>query len=216
MSKKIYISPERRPGPHGLYIGYPGVYEHDVCYEIAEYEKVALERCGFFVAIASRPSTMAQRCSESNAGKFDMHQTLHTNGGGGIGPECFYYNHTASIKANQLVYDRLAALYKAKTGIVAKRGIKNGMHFYENANTNMVSVYPEIAFHDNPTDAKFIVENKREIGESLARGVCDYFGVAYVPEKPPVTDYKALYEAEKARAEKAESKLAAVKKVLEG
>ena len=28
--KKIYLSPERRPAPHGPYFGYPTLFEHDV------------------------------------------------------------------------------------------------------------------------------------------------------------------------------------------
>lgn len=45
----------------------------------------------------------------------------------------------------------------------------------------MVSCYPEIGFHDNPADARFILDNKQKIAEALAKGVCGYFGVAYVP-----------------------------------
>ena len=47
MAIRIYLSPERRPKPHSPYYGYPGIYEHDVCCEIAEYTKNALVRCGF-------------------------------------------------------------------------------------------------------------------------------------------------------------------------
>lgn len=188
MAKKIYLSPENRPGPHGPYAGYAGVYEHDVCTNIADCEKQALERCGFAVTLAEPGSTMAERVTEANRGGYALYQTVHTNAGGGTGAECLYYNHPASIKANQCVYDELTKLYPSK------RGIKDGSGYLENNQTNMVSVYPEIAFHDNEKDARFLVNNVKEIGEALCKGVCAYFGVSYVaPKEEDSTDYKALY-----------------------
>lgn len=186
--RKIYLSPENRPGPHGPYAGYAGIYEHDVCCNIADYERQALERCGFVVEIAEPDSTMAERVAEANRGGYALYQTVHTNAGGGTGAECLYYNHPASIKANQCVYDELTKLYPSK------RGIKDGSGYLENNQTNMVSVYPEIAFHDNEKDAKFLVNNVKEIGEALCKGVCNYFGAAYVaPKEEDSTDYKQLY-----------------------
>lgn len=188
MAKKIYLSPENRPGPHGPYAGYAGIYEHDVCTSIADCEKQALERCGFAVTLAEPGSTMAERVTEANRGGYALYQTVHTNAGGGTGAECLYYNHPASIKANQCVYDELTKLYPSK------RGIKDGSGYYENNQTEMVSCYPEIAFHDNEKDAKFLVNNVKEIGEALCKGVCNYFGAAYVaPKEEDSTDYKQLY-----------------------
>lgn len=175
--KKIYISPENRPKPHGPYaVG--NTYEHDVCCEIAEYEKTELERCGFTVKIADPGATMATRCKEANSGDYDLYQTLHSNAGGGTGATCLYYGKVggASYRANQMAYEELTKLYPSKRGIV------DGTNYYENANTNMVSVYPEIAFHDNEQDAAFILANKKQIAQALARAICRYFGVDYVEE----------------------------------
>ena len=198
---KIYLSPENRPKPHGPYTGYPTVYEHDVCCEIAEYEKEALERCGFEVVVASEQSTMAERCKWANNNRVDLYQTIHTNAGGGTGAECLYYGNVngQSYRANQAVYNELVSLYPSK------RGLKDGTNYYENKMTNMVSVYPEIAFHDNGADAKFLVENKKAIGEALCKGICAYTGVGYKPSADnPQTgvDYKALYQKEKEKREK--------------
>lgn len=198
---KIYLSPENRPAPHGPYTGYPTVYEHDVCCEIAEYEKQALERCGFDVVIADEESTMAERCTWANNNNVDLYQTIHTNAGGGTGAECLYYGTTAgsSYRANQAVYNELVKLYPSK------RGLKDGTNYYENKMTNMVSVYPEIAFHDNANDARFLVGNKKAIAEALCKGICAYAGIAYIPSTDnPQTgaDYKTLYEQEKQKREK--------------
>ena len=50
MTPKIYLSPERRPAPHGSYFGYPNLYEHDVTTAIARKTAEALTRgvCRWF------------------------------------------------------------------------------------------------------------------------------------------------------------------------
>lgn len=190
---KIYLSPENRPKPHGKYTGFVGVYEHDVCCEIAEYERQALVRCGFEVTVADKGKTMQQRCNEANEGCYDFYQTIHTNAGGGTGATCLYCGtqKSQSYKANMIVYNQLTKLYPSKRGIV------NGTLYYENRNTKMVSAYPELAFHDNKQDAKFIVENKKELGEALCKAVCEYFEVPYVEEvKNPQTGKMTVYRVQ--------------------
>jgi N-acetylmuramoyl-L-alanine amidase len=135
--------------------------------------------------MADKGSTMAQRVDWANKNGVDYYICLHTNAGGGTGTECLYYNHPLSIKANQLVYDELTKLYPSK------RGLKDYSHFYENANTRMVSCYPEIAFHDNREDVKFILNNKEAIADALCRGICAFFGVEYKAES---TDLRAEIE----------------------
>lgn len=189
---RVFISPERRPGPHGPYTGRTGVFEHDVCYEIGKMLQAELEGAGVLTVLASPDSTMAQRVDWANKNGVNYYICLHTNAGGGTGTECLYYNHPASIKANQLVYDELTKLYPSK------RGIKDYSHFYENAYTRMVSCYPEIAFHDNEKDVEFILNNKKEIAEALCRGICAFLGVKY---EPPTDDDTAELKAEIQRLE---------------
>ena len=56
------------------------------------------------------------------------------------------------------------------------------------------TAYLECEFHDTVDGAKWIVENTTAIGESIARGICDYFGVTFKepeqpkPAKPVTTD----------------------------
>ena len=66
----------------------------------------------------------------------------------------------------------------------SKRGLKDGNGYFENMNTRMVSVYPELAFHDNPADAAFLVSHKKELAEALAKGVLSFLGVDWVEEAP--------------------------------
>ena len=183
----VFISPESRGAPHGTYTGFPWVYEQDVCTDIGKLLQARLVACGIDAEMADKDSTMAQRVDWANKNGVDYYICLHTNAGGGTGTECLYYNHPLSIKANQLVYDELTKLYPSK------RGLKDYSHFYENANTNMVSCYPEIAFHDNREDVEFILNNKKEIAEALCRGICAFLGVTY---EPPTDDATAELIAE--------------------
>lgn len=64
------------------------------------------------------------------------------------------------------------------------------------------TAYIECEFHDVPSVAKWICEHTVEIGEAIAHGICNYFGVTYKTAKPapaptpkPVTSDK-LYRVQ--------------------
>lgn len=67
--KKIYLSPERRPAPHGPYFGYPTLFEHDVTTSIAQKTAAALTRCGFSVKMAPPAATVRVRVAEAFPGR---------------------------------------------------------------------------------------------------------------------------------------------------
>lgn len=219
---KIFISPERRVKPHGKYWGME-VYEHDVCCEIATMAKALLSQYDFEVFIASPGWSMEQRCAYANQNGFDYYLCVHTNATGNgrqegtaTGAECLYYNHPDSIKANKLMYEQLTALYPSR------RGCKDYSRFAENNLTQMVSCYPELAFHDNGQDARWLISHKTEISLALCRGVCGYFGVEYreQPQEPAsgggdkLADERAARIAAEQRAENAENKLKAIAELI--
>lgn len=181
---KIFISPERRTAPHGRYWGMD-VYEHDLCCGIADRLKKLLERNGFEAYIAPPAWTMEQRANYANQSGFDYYLCIHTNAAGSgakegtaTGCECLYYGKPggASHRANQLAYDEITRLYPSR------RGLKDGNAYAENRLTKMVSVYAELAFHDNGSDARWLVCHKGQLAEALCRAVCGYFGVEAVTE----------------------------------
>ena len=75
-------------------------------------------------------------------------------------------------------------------------------------------MYCECEFHDTVEGAKWIVEHTTEIGEAIAKGLCKYLGVKYVPakqetaEEPKADAEQVLYRvqvgafANRANAEK--------------
>ena len=120
---------------------------------------------------------------------------IHTNAstatlkeGTAQGPTVLRYGKAggASDRACTMTYNRLMEVYPRKT----KRGVYQRDEFVEIGRTPMLSVYPELAFHDNGADAQWLVENKKAIAEALCKGVCDWFGVTYKAEE--MTDYDKL------------------------
>ena len=60
-------------------------------------------------------------------------------------------------------------------------GIKEYPQLVELNSTSAMAVYTEVDFHDNPSIAKWIIEHPTEIGEAFAKGVCEAYGVTYIP-----------------------------------
>ena len=76
MSKKIYLSPSNQI--NNLYaVG--NTNECEQCNRIAEYAKIALERCGFEVKKAQKGQNINTSIKESNNLGADLHIPIHTN-----------------------------------------------------------------------------------------------------------------------------------------
>ena len=58
---------------------------------------------------------------------------------------------------------------------------------YELRVPKAVSFYEEHAFHDNLSDITWFHTHMKEIAESAAKGLCEYFGIPYVEETKPVS-----------------------------
>lgn len=184
---KIYLSPERRPKPHGKYWGFLDVYEHDVCVEIGDLTAAALLRCGFEVKIGKPEDDIRKRVAEAIEWGANYYLPIHTNAmtdgdkeGSAQGPLILRCGKEGGVsdRACQLTYNRLMDIYPRKTN----QGVRQNTTFYEINSTPMLSVYAEIGFHDNGEDARWIYSNKVSISEALCRGVCDWYGVEYIGE----------------------------------
>lgn len=219
MPIKVYLSPENRVAPHGKYAGYDDIYENEVAVAISALTKIELERCGFEVKEGITGNSIRNRVAEAIAWDADYYMPIHTNASGisgkGKGPEVLAYSKVGSksYNASKLCYDRLMEIYPRKTN----RGVVINNTFYEIISTPMLSVYPELAFHDDEIDAKWLVENKESIAAALCKGVCDWFGVEYVSvdnDKHSVQNVaefeKLIAERDNAIAEAAEWKAAYV------
>ena len=182
MSKKIYISPSNQN--FNVYAtGHTN--EKAQCHKIAKACVDYLKKAGF-VVMCTYDDDMYKRVNESNAFGADMHVAIHTNatakhnvtGGTQI---LLYSVDGERKKAGQAVYNRLAPLTPGKSAerLIAKPG------FYECKAADGLTVYVEAEFHDTKEGSDFIIKNTTAIGEAIAKGICDYYGikVTETPEK---------------------------------
>jgi len=171
---KIYLSPSSQP-ENKYACG--NTDEQTQCRKIANACEKALKRCGFEVRNGQTGDHIS-RTKESNAWKADLHVAIHTNAFNGLvrGTRMFYFNETGnSYKACKAIYDILS-----KNSPGTSDNMTRNQNLYEVYYTNCSPVYIEVAFHDNEYDAKWIVQNTVQIGEWIAHGICNYYGVKYI------------------------------------
>lgn len=177
MSKKIYISPSNQ---------YANTYatgntnEKEQCHKIAKYCVDYLKGKGFMVKCTYNDD-MYERVRESNSFGADLHIAIHTNATAKHnvtgGTQILLYNLSGERKkVGQAVLNRLAPLTPGKS---AERLVEKP-DFYEINSAKGITVYCECEFHDTKTGSDFIRKNTKQIGEAIAKGICDYYGIDVV------------------------------------
>lgn len=204
---KIYLSPSSQ---HENPYAYGGTNEAAQCMKIAQACEVALKRCGFNVAVGG--GTMYTRVPESNRWGADLHVAIHTNAANGktTGTRCYAWKTGGDgFRAAQAIFNVLAPITPGVSeGVFEQRG------WYEIKNTKAPCAYVECEFHDVPETAKWIVEHTKEIGDAIAKGICNFYGVAFVPETPPEAEEpKVLYRVQCGAFSKKENAEALVAKL---
>lgn len=177
MAKKIYLSPSMQL--HNMY-AYGGTNEMEECNRIAEYTKIALERNGFEVKVAPKGQSMIQSIKESNQWKPDLHIPIHTNASNGSSDGTLvmvYANEKKNMDPAECIYKAVSSITPGKT----KRSIQVRKDLAELRDTSAIAVYIECEFHDNLAISKWIIENKQALGEAIAKGICEYYGVENNP-----------------------------------
>lgn len=191
MAKRIYLSPSDQDAN---FYAYGSTNEAVQCRRIANACEAALKRCGFEV-INNQAATMEGRVEESNAWGADLHLPIHTNAFNGVvaGTRIMAHNLTGEgYKASKAVFNALAPVTPGTSeNVSAYPGL------YEIRYAAAPTVYVEAEFHDVPKIAKWIIENVVLIGESIAKGVCSYFGYKYIePTAKPETNAGTLYRVQ--------------------
>ena len=210
MSKKVFLSPSNQ---YDNVYAYGNTTEGVQCGKIAEACKVALERSGVAVKLMHDES-MQTKCAESNKFGADLHVPIHTNAFNGkvMGTRMFCYSTEGKgMEACKAIYARLAPITPGDS-----ENIQVNADYYEVRVPAAPTAYIECEFHDTVEGAKWIVENTVLIGETIARGICDYFGVTFKePEQPKPSEGATIYRVQVgayAKKENAENMLAKLKK----
>ena len=191
MSKRVFLSPSNQ---YDNVYAYGNTTEGVQCGKIADACKIALERSGVDVMLMHDES-MQTKCAESNKFGADLHVPIHTNAFNGsvTGTRMFYYAEGGEgQKACQAIFDRLALVTPGTS-----ENIRADASLYEVRVPAAPTAYIECEFHDNPAASQWIVENTELIGETIARGICDYFGVTFKePEQPKPATTDKLYRVQ--------------------
>ena len=194
MAKNIYISPSDQTSNK---YAYGNTNEAVVCRKIAEATEAALKRCGFNVK-NNKTSSMAARVAESDKWGADLHLPIHTNAFNKkvTGTRLFCWDKTGEgYKACRAIFNKLAPLTPGTS-----ESISVNTSLYEIRNPSAPTAYVEVDFHDVADIAEWLIENVEAIGEAICQGVCDYFGVAYVPKELPEKKQIVLGEYDTLRA----------------
>lgn len=183
MAKSVYLSPSTQEKNIGV-DGYKSEeYRMNQITDVVESE---LKRHGITVYRNKPNMRLSEVVRDSNNKNADIHFAIHSNAFNkkARGCEIFCYKKSGNgYKLAKLVYQYISALTPSPD-----RGIKEGYnfygigkHMYEVYKTKMPANLIEIAFHDQPDDAKWIMENIDLIGIGISKGILDYFDIKYIP-----------------------------------
>jgi N-acetylmuramoyl-L-alanine amidase len=167
---KVYLSPSNQEKNIGA--GKYGTEEKRMN-EIADAIEPDLLRYGFHIKRNKPEMTLTEIVRDSNEWKPDIHVAIHSNAGGGKGTEVLYYSDEG-YKLAKCIYDELATLTPWPD-----RGIKRRPDLYELKHTIAPACIVEVAFHDDPEQAAWIMEHKEDIARAISKGICKYAGVAW-------------------------------------
>ena len=179
MAKRIYLSPSSQPD--NKYAGLD-TNEQEVCRAIARELATDLKRCGFEVKCGDY-GTMYDRVAESNVWGADLHLPVHTNAYNAKVAGTRLMAYDLKGKGFQVCEAIAKYLYPLTPGTSENIQAKSGL--YEIYAAFAPTAYVEVDFHDVPSVAKWLVENKPQIAEAICRGVCDYYKVEYVSDSTP-------------------------------
>ena len=188
MSKRIYISPSSQPG-NSYAVG--NTNEREQCRKIAAALKEDLERCGFW-AYAGLSGTMYTRAAESDKLGVDLHLPIHTNACNGNVAGLRIMVNNMGGEAEKIA--RSIDKYLSPVTPGESDGISAMPSLYEINTTDAICVYVEVGFHDNPTEAQWIINNTQTIAEMIARGLCEHYGINYVKENGGNNMFKDVSE----------------------
>ncbi|MBH8601197.1 N-acetylmuramoyl-L-alanine amidase [Thermoactinomyces sp. CICC 23799] len=172
------------------------IRENEFNREIVKYLDAELKRCGFktlLVAPTDVDTPLGERTRKANAAGAHLYVSCHYNASGGEGLETFHYpGSSRSQKAAQIIHRHLMA-----SGVKRKdRGVKTA-NFHVLRETKMPAVLIEYGFMDDPglDEAAQMIDPKvqKAFAIATAKGICEYFGVKYVPEPTPDPVRRPMY-----------------------
>ncbi len=177
----VYLSPSNQFGNKGVSsVGYTN--ERDMMNKVADYLYEDLINAGVKVYRNNPSGNINLWLAESNNHKSDLHLALHSNASSNHdiqGMEIYVDKSTSkalSIASN--IYNNLYEIYPYREKIT-DRGVKYSDGSLGEANDSFIKcgTLIEVAYHDNSLDAKWIVDNSKEIANNIAKSILDFYQV---------------------------------------
>lgn len=182
----VYLSPSNQVA--NTYYG-NNHNENYWCERIAKAAYDALIR-SHVKAVLPTSDSMYARISEANAmvrdlGEDMLYVPIHTNATGlknstKRGTNIYNYG---THKGQALACSIYNAAMDIDGAAVGKGGIPTNKTWYEIINSRGICAYCELEYHDCKEGAEWIVQHIVELGEAVARGICDYMGREFVEPK---------------------------------
>lgn len=177
MSKKIYISPSSQPA-NTYAVG--NTNEQEQCRKIGAALEKALDRCGFNAQVGLTGS-MYTRVTESNNFGAALHLPVHTNAFNGKVAGLRIMVSKKGGEAEKIAKAIMATLGPITPGESDNITVNTGL--YEVYASKAICVYIEVGFHDNPEEARWMIDHTEDIADAICKGLCNHYGVKYVPVK---------------------------------
>ena len=174
---KVYLSPSTQDW--NLYAGGLG-NEEQWMRDIAIHAAAILREAGHTVKVGGLISAGLNATDANNWGA-QYYVAIHTNAGGGVGTEAWYYTgSTLGRKLATSVYNRVA-----KVSSCADRGVKSSTSYIELNRPKAPSTIIELDFHDRLANAKEIIARHEQYAYAIAAGVTDLIGGTMPDPVPP-------------------------------
>lgn len=218
MSKKVFIGVGHGGTDSGA-VG-NGFKEKDLNLSIALACNEVLQRHGVNTLMSrtkDENDALTEEIKECNAFKPDLAIDIHNNAGGGDGAEAYYHYGGGLSKTLALnVLSEIVKIGQNSRGAKIRKNAQGKDYYGFIRQTSAPAVIVECAFIDNKTDIAIIdtAAEQKTMGVAIAKGILATLGIAYVEEKPVVTDGK-IYRVQvgaysvKANAENMQQKLKA-------
>jgi N-acetylmuramoyl-L-alanine amidase len=171
------------------------IKENEFNKAVVYYLDKELKRCGFktlLVAAGDSDIPLATRTNRANSAGADAYISCHYNAGGGEGVETYHYpGSTKGNKLAQCVHKYVIQGTKQKN-----RGVKSA-NFHVLRESRMPAILVEYGFMDDPglKEARLMLNKDFQIecARETAKGICEYFGVKYVPDTSEQEEKKSVF-----------------------
>lgn len=161
--------------------------EEEVMNQLADAMEPYLRASGVQFTRNSPEGNVNLSIEQSNSGRFDLHVALHSNASpenmsGQLQGTDIYYQprSTASRRLANLLVENFQQIYPYPWMVDAL----SSTSLAEIRRTVAPAVLIEVAYHDNPEDAKWIHENIDVIARAIVRSLTEYFGIPFLEPQP--------------------------------